>query len=304
VKFIKADDVLLMVAACLAILQSAFVQLEVSHGLGRKRKIVSDTDFALYQKYGYAAQIILVATMTLSKISLSLLVQSLMAEGHSVMAGRGLLAIIIGWGITSIFSIAFGCALPHPWDSTGRCINLGALHNAISAINIVTDLGLILLPCLVFWRVQDRMRRYRVTALFATRITVCAITGVQMYYFGKYIKSSDPTWSNMDSSILDQFMMNFSIICTAIPSLGRLIVELQPEVNAFAITENHGLRNNDKYALNSFGPRFRRDYIVNNRLGVHTSVSHNGGSEEQDHEGVQGLREDSMRQNTRAMIIK
>lgn len=96
-------------------------------------------------------------------------------------------------------------------------------------------------------------------------------------------------------------MMNFSIICTAIPSLGRLIVELQPEVNAFAITEQHGLRNNDKYALSSFGHRFQRDYVVNNRLGVHTSVNASRASrhdrDDIESDSVRGLREDGMRQN-------
>src|SRR3954468_14454773 len=115
----------------------------------------------------------------------------------------------------------------------------------------------------------------------------------------------------MNSSILDQraltfttsclptnefrFMMNFSIICTAIPSLGRLIVELQPEVNAFAITEQHGLRNNEKYALSSVGHRFQREYVGNNRLGVHTSVrGSRTARDDRDTESIRGLRDDGM----------
>jgi len=299
VKFIKSDDVLLMVAAFLATLQSVFVQLAVNHGLGKRIKIVSDNDFVLYLKYEYAAQILIIAAMTAAKASLALLIQNLMAEGHSLLASRSLLGVIIGWGITSVFAIAFGCSLPHPWDTTGHCINLGALHDAISAINIATDAVLVLLPCLVFWTVQEHMRRYRVTALFAIRILVCVITGIQIHYYGRFLSSSDPTWSKMNSSILDQFMMNFSIICTAIPSLGRLIVELQPEVNAFAITEQHGLRNNDKYALSAFGNRLQRDYVLSNRLGVHTSVLGSRTSRnDHDAESVQGLRQDDMRQNS------
>lgn len=86
--------------------------------------------------------------------------------------------------------------------------------------------------------------------------------------------------------------MNFSIICTAIPSLGRLIVELQPEVNAFAITEQHGLRNNDKYTFNSFGHRFQPEYVANNRLGVHTSIFGRNARNSRDAESARGLRED------------
>jgi hypothetical protein len=84
-------------------------------------------------------------------------------------------------------------------------------------------------------------------------------------------------------------MMNLSIIATAIPSLGRLIVELQPAVNAFAITEHHGLRG-DKYALSSFGGRFPRHYATENRLGTHTSVrGSNGKSHADDAESMEEL---------------
>jgi len=105
----------------------------------------------------------------------------------------------------------------------------------------------------------------------------------------------------MNSSILDQFMMNSSIICTAIPSLGRLIVELQPEVNAFAITERHGVRSSDKYALSSFGHRFPKDYVRNNRLGAHTSILGSGTRSQSDAESTVGLRDDSLLQNRSAI---
>ena len=62
--------------------------------------------------------------MAAAKISLCLLIQSLLAEGRSVVAGRSLLVVIVGWGITSIFALAFGCALPEPWNTNGRCVNL------------------------------------------------------------------------------------------------------------------------------------------------------------------------------------
>jgi hypothetical protein len=94
-------------------------------------------------------------------------------------------------------------------------------------------------------------------------------------------------------------MMNLSIMATAIPSLGRLAIELQPDVNAFAITDQHGLRNGDKYALSSLGSRYPRNYTMDNRLGNHTSVqgSERHRSYKEDSESEQGLVGDAMRQN-------
>lgn len=93
-------------------------------------------------------------------------------------------------------------------------------------------------------------------------------------------------------------MMNLSLIATAIPSLGRLIVELQPNVNAFAITEQHGMRTSDKYALSSFAGRFPQDYTLENNLGTHTSVRGTGRrqSSKGDSESTQGLRANMIQQ--------
>jgi hypothetical protein len=90
-------------------------------------------------------------------------------------------------------------------------------------------------------------------------------------------------------------MMNLSIMCAAIPSLGRLIIELQPTVNTFAITQHHGLSRNDKYILSSIAGRVPRDYSVNNKLGGHTSIL--GGRDRErrnndDTESTEGLREE------------
>lgn len=89
--------------------------------------------------------------------------------------------------------------------------------------------------------------------------------------------------------------MNLSVMCTAIPSLGRLIIELQPAVNTFAITEHHGLSGNNKYILSSFAGRVPREYATNNKLGGHTSIL--GGRDRErrnndDTESTEGLREE------------
>lgn len=74
--------------------------------------------------------------------------------------------------------------------------------------------------------------------------------------------------------------MHLAIIFTAVPSIGRLLVELQPAVNAFAITSLHGARRTvkeqgviaDEWALSSFAGKWQRDYVEDHRLGVETTV--------------------------------
>lgn len=94
--------------------------------------------------------------------------------------------------------------------------------------------------------------------------------------------------------------MNISIFSTALPSLGRLLVDFQPDVNTFAITNQQRARNNkpgERYAFtNTFGHRFSPEYVKSNGLGAQTSVL-GSRSHEEDNESVQGLREDGLRQN-------
>lgn len=104
---------------------------------------------------------------------------------------------------------------------------------------------------------------------------------------------------SIDGTIWELITMHLSIIFTAVPSIGRLLVELQPAVNAFAITELHGARSHDKWVLSSLAGRFQRDYVAENRLGVKTSVIGSGTSrrnrdilrKEEEGESVKGLRE-------------
>jgi hypothetical protein len=70
--------------------------------------------------------------------------------------------------------------------------------------------------------------------------------------------------------------MHFSIISTALPSLGRVMIELQPAVNAFAITDQHGLRSSDKFATLSFVHQVEPDDLqFDNRLNMYTSTRSN-----------------------------
>lgn len=152
-----------------------------------------------------------------------------------------------------------------------------------------------------------------------TLSSVCIATGIELKYYQEYSASNDRTCtfamiidsaltlnslpgSNINSTIWEQISINLSIIFTAVPSIGRLLVELQPAVNAFAITELHGARSHDKWVLSSLAGRFKQDFVADNRLGVNTSILGSRGTKtskrirdsirkQEEGESVKGLRE-------------
>lgn len=239
--------------------------------------------------------------------------------------------MIICWAFSSIMALAFRCSLPHPWEFTGNCINQVSEHSASQKIcpNNMAECTFQIDRSL-----QHHHRHSSDTTSLHGVLEGASIQIKEMEDSGSVRDKNHCHHSNSDPNTLlrntRQFfrqnvgehkfehvgsvgqtsslpfstqltkpraMMNLSIIATAIPSLGRLIVELQPKVNAFAITEQHGLRTSDKYVLSSFAGRFPQDYTLENNLGTHTSVR---GTRRQssrgDSESTQGLRQNMIQQ--------
>ncbi|KAJ5484877.1 hypothetical protein N7539_004865 [Penicillium diatomitis] len=234
-RVIHPDDILL------AISLSILAQLAISHGLGRRFSNLEAAQLEKYLKYEYAAQILLVFTIAFSKLSLGLLFKNLMTSRRSSIANKSLMAVIVAWTIGSVLALSFRCSMPTPWrwDQPESCGNQTALFTVIGVFNILTDIVLVVLPCLLLRNVQlTQLKRFRIMSLLASRLLVCVATGLQIKYTVKMLESPDKPWENTNSTIWDQAMMNLSIITTALPSLGRLVIELQPGVHAYTINND------------------------------------------------------------------
>jgi hypothetical protein len=110
------------VALILAIVQVVVLQKAVYHGLGRHQYRLSEGDVQAWSKFAFAAHILLIVVLALSKMSTILLVWKLtpsksLRRSCAITAG-----IVIAWSIFAVLSIAFQCGLPDPWlYSPERC---------------------------------------------------------------------------------------------------------------------------------------------------------------------------------------
>lgn len=147
----------------LGIIQSILVQLAINNGLGRKLSTMKDYQLARFLKVGtsgsqstepmrraqfprsvanrlssqyeYAAQILLIATIALSKLSLGLLFKNLMTSRRSLLASQILIGTIVAWAVASILALAFRCSMSAPWqwNQASQCIDqVRMLHMASS----------------------------------------------------------------------------------------------------------------------------------------------------------------------------
>jgi hypothetical protein len=82
------------------------------------------------------------------------------------------LGFIGAWTVASVFAIAFQCHLPSPWAFGGDdCVDQFALNIGIHALNIATDMLLVVIPFVMMQQVQiSTGKRWVVTGLFGSRL--------------------------------------------------------------------------------------------------------------------------------------
>ncbi|KAJ6103055.1 hypothetical protein N7486_005482 [Penicillium sp. IBT 16267x] len=293
-RIIHSDDILLAAATLSGVLQSIFVQLAISNGLGQKRPTIDNRHFRLFLNYEYVAQILLILTLALSKVSSGLLLKGSLTSRGYTWANWTLIGVISAWAIGSILALALRCSLPTPWEWNlpEKCIDQAALFQAIAALNIITDVALVVLPCVLLRNVQlSRWKRFRIMALIASKLVVCAATGVEIHYNLNLFKSPDLLWASTNSTVWDQIMMNLSLVTTALPSLGRLVVELQPDVYAFAIHDDPAdAHKREKYNISTMRKSFhtRTDAPLSPGTSVHVTSGWQESSRD-DTESMEGL---------------
>ncbi|PKX91133.1 uncharacterized protein P174DRAFT_463272 [Aspergillus novofumigatus IBT 16806] len=185
--------------------QSILIQVAVNHGMGKHRSEVSTDSFDAYSKLNYAAELLLLLVLALSKVSTGNLIRSI-SPSKSILRWCLMVQIGIGvWTLLALFGTAFQCPAPYWEYSPSRCIGKGAIRYTIMIFNLTLDAALVVLPIVMLWNVQmPRIQRFKISSAFASRSLA---------------------------------MMNISIITACIPSLYRVITSLALGMNTVHMFE-------------------------------------------------------------------
>ena len=101
---------------------------------------------------------------------------------------RGYFAVLVAYGLWTFFSSVFTCVPVEAYwliGMPGRCLNKTGLTFANAAVNIVTDLVLIVVPAPLLWRLQiPRKQKIILMCLFGvgTFATVTSVIRLQALY--------------------------------------------------------------------------------------------------------------------------
>ncbi|KAJ5970967.1 uncharacterized protein N7479_000885 [Penicillium vulpinum] len=235
------SDSTLFLSCIILIPQTVCVNLASSHGIGKHRYALSKSSFEKYSKTLFASQLLAVLILGCSKAAVALLVLSLQPFEKITLACKAVLGLIGTWILAALIALGKQCDQPQPWNfSPERCVNQEALYIALGGTHILLDVVVIGLPVTLLHQVQIiRWKRHQISALFAMRILVPALTIAGLHSLRPVYASKplDETWNALMPAIWLQLILSSSILCTCIPTLKRVLAELQTGMMAGIVSD-------------------------------------------------------------------
>ncbi|KAJ5192805.1 hypothetical protein N7449_008947 [Penicillium cf. viridicatum] len=238
---ISWSDSTLFLSCIIFIPQTVCVNVASSHGIGKHRYALSNASFEKYSKTLFASHLLAVLVLGCSKAAVALLVLSLKPFEKITLACKVVLGLISTWALAALIALGKQCDEPQPWNSSPeRCVNQQVLYIALGSMHMVLDVVIIGLPVALLHQVQIiRWKRHQISALFAMRILVLALTigGLRSLPPLYNSKPLDETWNALMPAIWLQLILSSSILCTCIPTLKRVLAELQTGMMAGVVSD-------------------------------------------------------------------
>ncbi|RAL03502.1 uncharacterized protein BO80DRAFT_349999 [Aspergillus ibericus CBS 121593] len=221
------DDYLISVAMALSVLQTACVSIAARHGLGQEQSASSHGQLEAALKSVYAAEMLYVACLTFAKLSALMFMTFLMQRTRTVE--WGLVVLISAWAVVAEFAVAFQCDLPRPWSWVdNKCFDREAWWQFFGAMNVLTELALIVVPSLLVLQIQMAVARKTVViGCFLTRLLVVGAIVTELVYRDRSKNAQDPMLAVWVVTICAQLVQCLAIVAACIPHLKPFMDGLQ-----------------------------------------------------------------------------
>ncbi|CAN9298846.1 unnamed protein product [Alternaria alternata] len=126
---------------------------------------------------------------------------------------------------TIYFLVTFGvvCVIV-----SGQCINTTAFFYTTSAVNVIADIWILLLPINTLLKVQrPRREKFALVIIFSLGAFSCIASIVRLYSIGVYTESEDPFFDSVPINVWSMVEINVGILCASIPATKALFSKAQ-----------------------------------------------------------------------------
>ncbi|RHZ53568.1 uncharacterized protein CDV56_104098 [Aspergillus thermomutatus] len=212
-RIFQKDDYGFAAVVIVALAQTSLVLAQVHYGWGATAESLSSATKEKMLKMGYAADTLFVVTLGLSKITtaifyMTLFKQKLRAVIQGLLAGGGI------WTILSVILLAVRCS-HRPWlDIDAQCGGLFQRWQAITAIDIILEVLLILYSGRAIYSIKISTRQKIVVfGTLSCRIILIPLAAMHLHYVKIQLDSDRPTLDGAIASITAELYLAMSVVC-------------------------------------------------------------------------------------------
>ncbi|KAI1270612.1 hypothetical protein F5Y18DRAFT_422112 [Xylariaceae sp. FL1019] len=270
-----ADDWLMVVALIFTIGTLVITILGANAGAGQHVWALHPQDVANVFEYLYAYTFIYAGSVSFTKISILLFYYRLFERGSRGFHIRLGFASFFAVGyLISIWGVAAGLCQPtrYFWTKflgeTGHCVDINASFLSLTALNLVADVLVLIVPIPEILALQMPKRR-KLGVLFVMLLggLVCVVSAVRIWAFVEFTQAIDITWVQANVFLLSSVEPAFGIVSACLPSLRPLWRRAKAKVTG---KDSTNASRSGTWGANSKTSRVGNSYV---RFGDDTSRS-------------------------------
>jgi len=229
-KRIHKEDWLIVAALFFSILFSISEHFQLQYGLGLHKSELKDA-LTLYKGYFivtfFPVAIASNFSILFTKASILTFYLRFSVSKRFNVAVYSMFAIVIAYTLMGAFSFLYACTpMAKSWDlfREGTCININAWYGTLVALNVFTDLVLLLMP---IWLLKPLRvgfaQKAAVAAILGTGSFVLGISIFRLYITVYYFEDHDWLFRYGVNYLWLIIEVNVAIICACLPNLRTLI---------------------------------------------------------------------------------
>ncbi|KAI1907712.1 hypothetical protein LOZ53_003376 [Ophidiomyces ophidiicola] len=228
-RHLTTEDYIILASVLLATGQSIAVGIQNTNGWGKYVDSLSKSQLETVLKADYAATILFILAICLTKISLLVLNYQFALLKQYKYTIYCLGGIVILWTASSILVVSFQCDLPRPWDYINNvCLARKNFWNFYGVLNMVSDIIQLGLMLMIITQIQTSTRRkITIASVFACRLFVVVAVALQLYFLNQVQNTKNATFDYWRMSICTQIVQALAVVTACIPFLKPFLDSLE-----------------------------------------------------------------------------
>ncbi|KAF3003525.1 hypothetical protein E8E13_005436 [Curvularia kusanoi] len=231
-KRIRIDDWLILAALVLTTATYTSAYEMTRYNFGKHLWDLQSGQLQIALKYFYVCWNLYVITLGLVKASLIAFYLQVFHERRFRIACWIVLGFIALTTIIIQFLTIFACTpIESFWDRDikGKCLDVGAIGFANSALAITQDIIILIMPMPSLFKLQLKpWRKIAVTLMFAVGAFGCITTIIRLRALAGFKISLDPTWDYVTVIIWTGAELAACIVCASLPAVRQLLTIILP----------------------------------------------------------------------------